>query len=85
MDTTNAGYGQAGTWSAAIAAPNNVLTLDILIDRSSVEIFAGDGTAMTATVFPRYQESTDIKIEAVGGKAVFNSIKLTPFGSTWKA
>lgn len=86
LDTTNAGYGQAGTWSAAIAAPkNNVLTLDILIDRSSVEIFAGDGTAMTATVFPRYQESTDIKIEAVGGKAVFNSIKLTPFGSTWKA
>ncbi|KAH9214348.1 glycosyl hydrolase [Leptodontidium sp. 2 PMI_412] len=85
LDTTNAGYGQAGTWSAVIATPkNNVLSLDILIDRSSVEIFAGDGTAMTATVFPRYQESTDIKIEAVGGKAAFNSIKLTPFGSTWK-
>jgi sucrose-6-phosphate hydrolase SacC (GH32 family) len=85
LDTTNAGYGQAGKWSAVISKPKNgVLTLDIFIDRSSLEIFAGDGTAMTVTVFPRYQESTDIKIEAVGGKAAFNSISLTPFGSTWK-
>ncbi|KAI5455880.1 glycosyl hydrolase [Mariannaea sp. PMI_226] len=65
LNTTNAGYGQAGTWNATIASSqNNKLTLDILLDRSSVEIFAGDGTAMTATVYPRYQESTDIKIES---------------------
>ncbi|KAL2071146.1 hypothetical protein VTL71DRAFT_12381 [Oculimacula yallundae] len=86
LDTKNAGYGQAGVWSAVIASPKDgVLSLDVLIDRSSVEIFTGDGTSMTATVFPRYQESTDIKIEAVGGKAVFKSVDLTPFGSSWKA
>ncbi|CZS88216.1 related to beta-fructofuranosidase [Rhynchosporium graminicola] len=86
LDTTKAGYGQAGVWSAVIApTKDGVLSLDVLIDRSSVEIFAGDGTAMTATVFSRFQESTDIKIEAVGGKAVFASIDLTPFGSSWKA
>jgi len=84
LDTTNAGYGQAGIWSAVLATPaDNILTLDILIDRSSVEIFAGDGTVMTATVFPRYQESTDIKITSKGGNTAFNSITLTPFGSTW--
>ncbi|KAN0112407.1 glycoside hydrolase family 32 protein [Hyaloscypha variabilis] len=84
VDTTNAGYGQAGTWSAVIAAPsNNVLTLDVLIDRSSVEVFVGDGTAMTATLFPRYQESQDIKIVSNGGKTVFQSVSLTPLGSTW--
>jgi sucrose-6-phosphate hydrolase SacC (GH32 family) len=84
LDTTNAGYGQAGTWSAVIDIPSNkILTLDVLIDRSSVEVFAIDGTAMTATVFPHYQESTDIKIISNGGKTVFNSIALTPFGSTW--
>ena len=84
LDTTNAGYGQAGTWSAVIDIPStNVLTLDVLIDRSSVEVFAGDGTAMTATVFPRYQESTSIKIISHGGKTVFDSISLTQFGSTW--
>ncbi|EPE34246.1 Arabinanase/levansucrase/invertase [Glarea lozoyensis ATCC 20868] len=84
LDTTNAGYGQAGTWNAVVAkSPDNKLSLDIFIDRSSVEVFAGDGTAMTATVFPRYQESTAVNIESVGGKTVFDSITLTPFGSTW--
>jgi sucrose-6-phosphate hydrolase SacC (GH32 family) len=84
LDTSNAGYGQAGTWNAIIAASEDKkLSLDIFLDRSSVEIFAGDGTAMTATVFPRYQESTVINIESVGGKTVFDSISLTPLGSTW--
>ncbi|KAH8770486.1 glycosyl hydrolase [Hyaloscypha sp. PMI_1271] len=84
LDTTNAGYGQAGTWSAVIDVPwNEKLALDVLIDRSSVEIFTGDGTAMTATVFPHYQESKDINIVSYGGKTVFNTISLTPLGSTW--
>ena len=84
LDTTNVGYGQAGRWNAVVSTPvDNVLTLDIVIDRSSVEIFAGDGTAMTATVFPRYQESTDIKLTSKGRMTVFNSITLTPLGSTW--
>ena len=84
LDTTDAGYGQAGTWSTVIAAPSdNVMTMDLLIDRSSVEVFVGDGTAMTATVFPRYQESKDIKIVSLGGKTVFESVSLTPLGSTW--
>ncbi|EHK96006.1 putative Beta-fructosidase [Glarea lozoyensis 74030] len=65
LDTTNAGYGQAGTWNAVVAkSPDNKLSLDIFIDRSSVEVFAGDGTAMTATVFPRYQESTAYYVDA---------------------
>ncbi|OIW25264.1 Arabinanase/levansucrase/invertase [Coniochaeta ligniaria NRRL 30616] len=84
LDTTQAGYGQAGTWSAIIAKPaDNILSLDILIDRSSLEVFAGDGTVMTATVFPRYQESTDIQIVSHGGKTVFGDIVLTPLGSAW--
>ncbi|KAH8586395.1 glycosyl hydrolase [Bisporella sp. PMI_857] len=70
LDTTRAGYGQSGKWSAIIStSENNILNLDILIDRSSVEIF----------------ESTDIKIEALGGEVVFNNITLTPLGSTWKS
>jgi beta-fructofuranosidase len=84
LDTTQAGYGQAGTWSAIIDKPaNNLLSLDILIDRSSLEAFVGDGTVMTATVFPRYQESTGIKVVSHGGKTVFDSIVLTPLGSAW--
>lgn len=84
LDTTRAGYGQAGKWNATIAKPaNNRLSLDILIDRSSLEVFAGDGTAMTARVFPRYQESNNIRIVCHGGKTVFDDIVLTPLGSAW--
>lgn len=57
--------------------------MDILIDRSSLEIFTGEGTAMIAAVYPRYEESNAIEIVAHGGKAAFDSITLTPFGSTW--
>jgi sucrose-6-phosphate hydrolase SacC (GH32 family) len=84
LDTTQAGYGQAGAWTATIAKPgDNRLTLDVLIDRSSLEAFVGDGTAMTATVFPRYEQSKDIKIVCRGGKTVFTDIVLTPLGSAW--
>jgi len=84
LDTTNAGYGQAGTWQAVIAAQaDNTLTLDIFIDRSSLEIFAGDGTVMSATVWPRYQESTNIIITGHDGTVAFDSITLTPLTSSW--
>ena len=75
LDTTNAGYGQAGTWEATIAtSTDNKLTMDISIDRSSLEIFIGNGTAMTADVYPRYEDSNTIEIVAHGGKASFDRI-----------
>jgi sucrose-6-phosphate hydrolase SacC (GH32 family) len=65
LDTADARYGQAGTWNATIdTSPDGALTMDILIDRSSLEIFTVDGTAMTATVYPRYEESNAIEIVA---------------------
>ncbi|KAJ4320247.1 hypothetical protein N0V84_005945 [Fusarium piperis] len=66
LDTTDAEYGQAGTWKVAIDIPRkNKLTL---------EIFADDGTVMTANVWPRYQEPKDITIVGRGGNAVFDSV-----------
>lgn len=84
LDTTNAGYGQAGTWKAVVAIPGDKkLTLDVFVDRSSLEIFAGDGTVMTATVWPKYQESSEIKLKGLGGAVTFDVITLTPLGSSW--
>ncbi|RHZ43789.1 glycoside hydrolase family 32 protein [Aspergillus thermomutatus] len=84
LDTTNAGYGQSGTWQATLAVPDdNQLSLDIFIDRSSLEIFAGDGTVMTATIWPRYQESTNIKLTGHSGQVSLESIQLTPLSSSW--
>ncbi|KAJ5778379.1 hypothetical protein N7520_001625 [Penicillium odoratum] len=84
LDTTDAGYGQAGTWDAMIdVSDDKQLSLDIFIDRSSLEIFADDGTVFTATIWPRYQESTDIIVAGHGGVVTFEEIKLTPMGSSW--
>ncbi|KAH7264666.1 glycosyl hydrolase [Fusarium solani] len=84
LDTSNAGYGQAGTWKAVIGASHkDKLMLDIFVDQSSLEIFAGDGTVMTANVWPRYQESKDITIAGRDGNSVLDSVKLTPLGSSW--
>ncbi|CAK7219951.1 hypothetical protein SEUCBS140593_004068 [Sporothrix eucalyptigena] len=83
LDTTNAGYGQSGTWWAIIDIPSRKLNLDVFIDRSSLEIFAADGTVITATIWPKYQQSSDIKITAQDGAALFNSITLTPLASSW--
>ncbi|KAM0080843.1 hypothetical protein ACKRZS_006996 [Fusarium odoratissimum] len=84
LDTTNAGYGQAGKWKALVAnADDKKFNLDIFLDRSVLEIFAGDGTVFSATVFPRYQESQDISVVANGGALAVESIALTPLGSSW--
>lgn len=88
LDTTKAGYAQAGTWQAEIAIPgDNKLSLDIFVDRSSLEIFAGDGTVMSALVWPKYQQSKGIDLVAEGKEGgsivVFESVSLTPLGSSW--
>jgi sucrose-6-phosphate hydrolase SacC (GH32 family) len=84
LDTRNAGYGQAGRWDAVISHPTDgKLNLDIFLDRSVLETFVGDGTVFSATVFPRYQESTNIHITGAGGKVVVDSLSLTPLGSSW--
>lgn len=83
LDTTNAGYGQAGTWWAIVDGASETLGLDLFIDRSSLEIFTADGTVFTATVWPRYEESRGIQLQAQGGSAAFTTITLTPLGSSW--
>jgi len=84
LDTTNAGYGQAGIWKHAIASTaNKKVTFDIFLDRSVLEVFVGDGTVLSMKIAPRFQESKDIKITSQGGKTVFDSISLTALGSSW--
>lgn len=85
LETIKAGYAQAGIWETRIdILEDNKLTLDIFIDRSSVEIFAGDGTVMSALVWPKYQQSKGIDLVGEGpGSVVFESVSLTPLGSSW--
>ncbi|NGN63226.1 glycoside hydrolase family 32 protein [Streptomyces sp. A7024] len=84
LDTTRSGYGTRDTYTThAEPDADGVLRLDILVDRSSVEVFTGDGATLTARVYPRYAESTGVEFAATGGSLRLTGAKLTPLGSSW--
>ncbi|KAH6692737.1 sucrose-6-phosphate hydrolase [Plectosphaerella plurivora] len=85
LDTTRGGYGESGTWEAVIGQEGEKkLDLDIFLDKSVLEVFVGDGTLFSATVFPRYKESTGISVKAGGvGTVAVQAASVTPLGSSW--
>lgn len=54
--------------------PDGRLTLRILIDRSVIEVFAGEETCLTGRVYPTLAESVGIEVFARGGSATAHSI-----------
>lgn len=84
LDTTSAGLGQGGV-SAATVQPDadGVLRLRVLTDRSSVEVFGGDGTALTSRVYPRYRQSNAVSVFAIGGAARVASATVWSMRSAW--
>jgi sucrose-6-phosphate hydrolase SacC (GH32 family) len=63
-------------------AQGNV-TLQILVDWSSVEVFANGGqVALTAQVFPA-QSSSGVAAYSRGGNAVLESVTIQPVRSVW--
>jgi sucrose-6-phosphate hydrolase SacC (GH32 family) len=86
LDTTRSGMGDGGTFRAA-ARPDadGVLRLRVLVDRSSVEVFAADGTALTARVYPRYAESDAVRVVAEGGTVPVTRLAAWRMGSAWSA
>ncbi|TAQ88255.1 hypothetical protein B7494_g3436 [Chlorociboria aeruginascens] len=85
LDTTNAGYGQPGVWSKVISMPStNILSIDVLFDRSIIEVFTHDGSAFTANVYPRYQQSSEISLSIPSGRVNFHDLQLRQYDSSWK-
>ncbi|MBT2444267.1 glycoside hydrolase family 32 protein [Streptomyces sp. ISL-36] len=82
LDTSAAGYGTRATYTTHVEPrADATLALDIFVDRSSVEVFTGDGAALTARVYPRYRESDAVEFTATGGHLRLKSASLTPLGS----
>ncbi len=60
------------------------INLHVLVDWSSVEVFAGQGeVALTAQIYPA-QKSTGLEVFAGGGYATLNSVQVSPVRSIWK-
>ena len=81
--STHGAFGRVVSWSMTVATSSDVLELDILLDRTSLEIFAADGSALTAAIYPRYQESNQIEVVVESGAVALTNATLTPFGSMW--
>jgi levanase len=65
------------------AGPNGEVTLRVLVDWSSVEVFGQDGSvAVTDQIFPD-PGSNGLQAFATGGAAVLKSVKVTPLRSSW--
>jgi fructan beta-fructosidase len=64
-------------------SPDRLLDLRILVDRSSVEVFAEDGTVVfTDQIFPDLK-SDGMGLFATGGQAAVKSLTVTPLNSAW--
>ena len=66
-----------------LAARNGRIHLRILVDWSSVEVFADQGqTVITDQIFPS-ATSDGLQLFADGGRATVDSLKVTPLRSSW--
>ena len=84
-------YGFIGKWSSVslplemptkVSGTNNsILKLRILVDRSSVEVFAGDGRVVLSSLFFPNSSNKEFKIYATGGKAKVVSLVIYPFSN----
>lgn len=54
-----------------------------LVDRSSVEVFTGDGTVLTGRIYPRYEQSTGVDVSAIGGDLRLRGLRIWRMGSAW--
>ncbi len=58
---------------------NSILKLRIIVDRSSVEVFAGDGRAVLSSLFFPNSSNKEFKIYATEGNAKIVSLVIYPF------
>jgi beta-fructofuranosidase len=66
-----------------IMAENNVMTLRIFVDRSIVEVFADNQTAVLTRVYPERTDSLGVSVTARGRPAKIVSLRAYPMENIW--
>ncbi|QNE46177.1 glycoside hydrolase family 32 protein [Glaciihabitans sp. INWT7] len=90
VDRTVAGYsgftvGFADRENAPLApASGNTVTFSVLVDESSVEVFAGQGSTVFSTLVLPTSTSNGMDLYAVGGSVNATAIAVTPIHSIWR-
>ena len=60
------------------------LRLRVFLDRSVIEVFANDHTALTARIYPSRPDSVGGRVFALGGKAAVRSLRSWEMESIWE-
>ncbi len=68
---------------APLALENGRITLRILVDRTSVEVFVGGGRVQMASCFLA-DPKKPLRLEALGGSARIRSLRVWPLRSIWQ-
>ena len=70
--------------AAPVAAVDGVLTLRLLVDRGSIEIFAGDGLIYMPMAAAMADDNQSLGAFARGGAAIFKTLEVFELQSIWK-
>ncbi|EFH81815.1 glycoside hydrolase family 32 protein [Ktedonobacter racemifer] len=74
----------AARHETSLLLKNNMLTLRILLDRTSIEVFANDGEVVISDlIFPNVS-SQGIELYTSGGETILHSLDLYHMSSAWK-
>ena len=66
-----------------ILAENNVMTLRLFVDRSIVEVFADNQTAVLTRVYPEREDSLGVSVISHGRPAKIVSLRAYPMENIW--
>ncbi|HZL11104.1 MAG TPA: glycoside hydrolase family 32 protein [Prolixibacteraceae bacterium] len=70
--------------SAVVEPIDEVLKLDILIDRSSIEIFANDGKVVLSSCYVSNDKADGIYLFNTGGELMVKKLEIYPMKSIWQ-
>jgi sucrose-6-phosphate hydrolase SacC (GH32 family) len=84
VDRTRSGIGDRDVVGGPIEpSGDGTLRLRVLLDRSSVEVFADDRSAVTARIHPNHRESDGVALFADGGRVRLKALTAWQMKSAW--
>ena len=70
---------------ATVTPKDSLLTFEILLDWSSIEIFANDGEVVLSSCFTPTEKDDDLTLWTQGGELFVNKIEVYDLKSAWIA
>ncbi len=70
--------------SAVVEPVDNIIKLDILLDRSSIEIYANDGKVVMSSCFVPDENGLGLYLFNTGGEILVEKLEIYPLESIWQ-